>query len=79
MKIPRDITGKDLIKKLEILGYTPTRQVGSHVRLTTQENGQHHITIPYHNPIKIGTLSAILKDIASHFKVSKESIAERVF
>ena len=79
MKIPRDITGKDLIKKLEILGYVPTRQVGSHVRLTTQKNGQHHITIPYHNPIKIGTLSAILKDIADHFKVSKDSIAERVF
>ena len=63
MKLPRDLSGEVLAKALEKLGYTVDRQTGSHIRLTTQENGEHHITIPNHSPIKIGTLSAILRDI----------------
>ena len=78
-KIPRDLSGKDLIKKLKKLGYQQTRQVGSHIRLTTDENGNHHITIPEHNPLKIGTLSNILKDIASHFEITKEELIDRLF
>jgi len=79
MKIPRNLSGKDLIKKLEKLGYKSTRQVGSHVRLTTQKKGTHHITIPYHKPIKIGTLSSILKDIAGHFDMTKDELIEQLF
>jgi len=79
MKIPRNLSGRELIKKLKPLGYKVTRQVGSHIRLTTQENGSHHLTIPAHNPIKIGTLSAILKDVAAHFKISKEELLEKTF
>ena len=78
-RIPRDLSGKDLIKQLKKLGYKKTRQVGSHIRLTTKENGVHHITIPEHDPIKIGTLSNILKVIALHFKISKEELVDRLF
>jgi predicted RNA binding protein YcfA (HicA-like mRNA interferase family) len=78
-RIPRDLSGKDLIKQLKKLGYKKTRQVGSHFRLTTKENGVHHITIPEHDPIKIGTLSNILKVIALHFKISKEELVDRLF
>ncbi len=46
MKIPRSISGVTLAKKLEKLGYTITRQTGSHIRLTTKLSGEHHITIP---------------------------------
>jgi predicted RNA binding protein YcfA (HicA-like mRNA interferase family) len=53
VKLPRDISGKDLIKALSRLDYEVTRQTGSHVRLTTQRNGEHHITVPAHDPIKI--------------------------
>lgn len=56
-KIPRDITGFELIKKIGKFGYQITRQTGSHIRLTTTENGIHHITVPNHNPLKIGTIS----------------------
>ncbi len=59
MKLPRDLSGEALAKALEKLGYTMDRQIGSHIRLTTQENGEHHITIPNHSPIKIGTLSLL--------------------
>ncbi len=53
--------------------------MGSHIRLTTEINGIHHITIPDHNPIKIGTLSNILKDIAYHLEISKEELIKQLF
>jgi len=79
MKIPRDLSADELIKKLEILGYFSTRQVGSHIRLTTLQNGEHHITIPNHDPLKIGTLSAILQDVSKHFGSSKADIILQLF
>ena len=78
-KIPRDFSGRALAKQLKKLGYQQTRQLGSHIRLTTEEKGIHHITIPAHDPIKIGTLSNILKDIALHFEISKEELINRLF
>jgi predicted RNA binding protein YcfA (HicA-like mRNA interferase family) len=50
MKLPRDLTGNELAKALAALGYQVTRQTGSHIRLTTLRNAEHHITIPAHNP-----------------------------
>jgi predicted RNA binding protein YcfA (HicA-like mRNA interferase family) len=66
MKLPRDVSGMELVKALRALGYAPTRQKGSHVRVTTQREGEHHEVIPAHDPIKTGTLSGILKSVAAH-------------
>ena len=60
MKLPRDLDGPDLIKALRVLGYVPTRQKGSHIRVTTQQNGEHHEVVPNHYPIAVGTLRTIL-------------------
>jgi len=79
MKIPRDLSGQDLIKYLKPYGYIVTRQSGSHLRLTTTQNGQHHITIPNHDPLKIGTLSAIIADIAEHFAKTKDQLLQEIF
>jgi predicted RNA binding protein YcfA (HicA-like mRNA interferase family) len=79
MKIPRDINGIRLALLLSKYGYQIIRQTGSHIRLTTNNFGEHHITIPAHNPIKIGTLSAILKDIANHLNISKEQLINSLF
>ncbi len=79
MRLPRDISSSDLIKLLEKLGYQISRQKGSHIRLTTTQQGEHHVTIPNHNPIRLGTLSSIITDIANHFKKTKEEIAKEVF
>lgn len=79
MKIPRNLKGKDLIRSLKKLGYLPTRQSGSHIRLSTMVNGEHHITIPNHSPLKIGTLSAILNDIATHHGLNKEELINLIF
>tara|TARA_Y100001972_G_scaffold35280_1_gene43657 strand:+ start:1475 stop:1699 length:225 start_codon:yes stop_codon:yes gene_type:complete len=72
--LPKNLNGKELVKVLQKLGYEQSRQVGSHIRLTTYQEGTHHITIPNHRPIKIGTLSAILKDVGNHFGKSKDEI-----
>ncbi len=74
MKLPRDISGLSLAKALKALGYEITRQSGSHIRLTTAVNGEHHITIPAHDPLKIGTLAGILADIARHHELSRDEL-----
>ena len=79
MKIPRDLTGEALIKLLKPLGYSVSRQSGSHIRLTTSQNGEHHITVPNHKPLKIGTLAAIISDIAGHFNKTKEELFKELF
>jgi predicted RNA binding protein YcfA (HicA-like mRNA interferase family) len=79
MKLPRDLSSDDLIKKLFQLGYEVSRQTGSHIRLTTSENGTHQITIPAHNPVKIGTLNNILRDVALHFNLSKDELLKILF
>ena len=78
MKLPRDLSGPDLIRRLAKLGYTVTRQAGSHVRLTTQEGGEHHITIPTHDPLRIGTLATILAAVAAHQGVSRDELLNRL-
>lgn len=79
MKLPSDINGHELARKLVKLGYQITRQTGSHIRLTTSENGEHHITIPANNPLKIGTLTAILAAIEFHHKMNREELLKFLF
>jgi len=79
MKLPRDLSGADVAKALRRLGYQITRQTGSHLRLTIVERGQHHVTIPNHNPIKIGTLSGIVGEVAGHFQLSRDELIQRLF
>ncbi len=79
MKIPRDLSGADLIKSLARLGYSPTRQTGSHIRLTRMVRGEHHIKIPNHDPLRVGTLAAILAGIAAHHQVTREQLVQQLF
>ena len=79
MKIPRDISGEKLVGLLHKYGYEKTRQTGSHIRLTTQKNGVHNITIPNHKELRVGTLSSIINDVAEHFGEAKEDILKALF
>jgi hypothetical protein len=126
MKLPRNLSGAQLIKALEQLGYQPARQTGSHVRLTSfplpnpldettshstrlpkaaakslvipqawraKQGGrsraneslrefhvnEHHLTIPLHDPLRIGTLAAILADVAAHHGMTRETLITRLF
>lgn len=74
MKLPRDVSGRRLATALRVLGYVETRQRGSHIRLTTQRDGEPHEVVPDHNPIKCGTLCSILKSIARHHRMRVEDL-----
>ena len=80
MRTPRDVTGQMLLRLLrKNFGYEQSRQIGSHIRMTTQENGEHHVSIPNHNPIKVGTLNGIIGDVAEHFQITKEEVIMILF
>jgi predicted RNA binding protein YcfA (HicA-like mRNA interferase family) len=80
MKLPRDVSGEQILKKLEKIGYKKTKQTGSHMKLTKEfDIGEHHITIPNHNPIKVGTLNNIIKDLSENLKLSRDEIFRILF
>lgn len=80
MKLPRDISGVQPAKLLQRYGYQTTRQVGSHIRLTSNfREVQHHITIPAHSPVKVGTLGKILADVAAYLKMSRSDLEQELF
>jgi len=79
MKLPRDVGGEELSVALRRYGYSVTRQSGSHMRLTTQQGGEHHITIPRHSPLRVGTLNSILKDVAQHLGVERDQLIDSLF
>jgi predicted RNA binding protein YcfA (HicA-like mRNA interferase family) len=79
MKIPRQISGHELAGILERYGYRISRQTGSHLRLTTTFQGEHHITVPAHKNLKVGTLNGILSDIANYLKIEKSELIEKLF
>lgn len=74
MRLPRDMGGEELAVLLRRYGYKVTRQTGSHMRLTTLEGGEHHVTIPRHRPLRVGTLSAILRDVARHLGMERDTL-----
>ncbi|MCA1599801.1 MAG: type II toxin-antitoxin system HicA family toxin [Chloroflexi bacterium] len=79
MRLPRDLSGDDLAKSLGDFGYEVVRQSGSHVRLTTMRQGEHHVTVPRHDALRIGTLAGILSDVADHFGITRDDVAARLF
>jgi predicted RNA binding protein YcfA (HicA-like mRNA interferase family) len=79
-KIRRDISGRELAKLLGRYKYKVARESGSHIRLvSTCQQTEHRITIPDHQPIKIGTLNNILNDIAEYLKISKQELIQELF
>jgi predicted RNA binding protein YcfA (HicA-like mRNA interferase family) len=78
MKLPRDVSGTELVKALRVLGYVVDRRRGSHIRVTTQQDGENHEVVPNHHPIKTGTLSGILKGVAAHHKLTVEELVKRL-
>lgn len=79
MRIPRDLGGKELAKLLEKYGFRVTRQTGSHIRLTSDIKGEYHLTIPRHSPLKVGTLSNILRDVADYLEIDKQDLIKGLF
>ena len=75
MRIPRDMSGGDMIKLLcKNWGYTVVHRVGSHVVLQTDTPSRQRIVVPSHPVLKIGTLHGILRSVATHKHVLRETI-----
>lgn len=56
------ISGRELIKKLEKIGYRVVRQKGSHVRLRNGDPCFKPLTVPTHKFIKPGLFHKIIRD-----------------
>ena len=75
MKLPRDLSGAELIKHLcKRHGYQQVNQEGSHVILETDDPRHHRIAVPDHNPLRIGTLNAILGSVARAKGIKKHEV-----
>lgn len=80
MKLPRDLSGEQLARMLRRYGYEVTRQTGSHIRLTSRIKGsEHHVTVPAHKVLKVGTLSTIITDVARYLEQERADLAEELF
>ena len=79
MRLPRDLTGAQMVRALTKLGYAPTRQTGSHVRLTCESPVQHHVTVPMHDPLRIGTLAAVLTAVADAHGLTRDELLQWLF
>jgi predicted RNA binding protein YcfA (HicA-like mRNA interferase family) len=79
MRLPRNISGGELARLLVRYGYKMTRQTGSHIRLTTHLEGEHHLTIPMHAELRLGTLNSILQEVARHFKKDKNDLVQELW
>jgi predicted RNA binding protein YcfA (HicA-like mRNA interferase family) len=58
MKLPRDVSGFEAVRALERLGFSISRQTGSHVRMA---QGNRRVTVPMHRNLVVGTLQSILR------------------
>lgn len=78
-KRPRDLSASELARRLKAFGYQVTRQTGSHMRLTTELQGQHHITIPAKRSLTIGKINAVVWELVRHFGLPRGEVARALF
>ena len=50
------------------------------MRLTSAFMGyEHHVSVPRHNPLRIGTLSGILGDVAEYLQIDRDELVRQLF
>jgi predicted RNA binding protein YcfA (HicA-like mRNA interferase family) len=80
LRLPRDLSGHELIKLLRRYDYEVIRQVGSHIRLRSNFRGApHHLTVPVHDNLRLGTLNAILSDVADYLEIDRSQLLKELF
>ena len=55
------LSGKQVCKILEKIGYNKDHQTGSHIILRQEDSPHRRLTVPNHKEIAKGTLRAILR------------------
>jgi predicted RNA binding protein YcfA (HicA-like mRNA interferase family) len=77
MKIPRDLSGHELVAALcRHWRYEEVNQIGSHIILQTQEPTRHRVAVPAHKAVRVGTLNGILRSVANHKGVDRQAILD---
>jgi predicted RNA binding protein YcfA (HicA-like mRNA interferase family) len=62
-KLPRDVSGREVVEALQKIGYEIVHRKGSHIRMRDDANPNHlPITVPDHKSIKPGLLRQILRN-----------------
>jgi predicted RNA binding protein YcfA (HicA-like mRNA interferase family) len=80
MRLPRDVGGLDLSRRLAAYGYAVTRQTGSHVKLASNHTGrEHQLTIATARLLRMATLNNILVDVAAYLGIEKDTLAATLF
>jgi predicted RNA binding protein YcfA (HicA-like mRNA interferase family) len=80
VKLPRDLSGRQLALALKRFGFEIVRQEGSHIRLTSNARGQpHHITIPDHHELKVGTLRVVLRLVGNYLHMDVQDPLRALF
>lgn len=81
MKLPRDLSGAEVARRLaRHYGYRVTRSRGSHMTVTLiAGDDQHQVTVPRHRDVRIGTLDAIIADVAAFLGLSKQAVRDTLF
>ncbi|HUT33729.1 MAG TPA: type II toxin-antitoxin system HicA family toxin [Planctomycetota bacterium] len=80
MKIPRDLSGRELATRLpRAFGYRFLHQEGSHIVLQTETPRRHRTAVPDHQALRIGTLNGILRAIVAAQGIPKEEAFRRLF
>lgn len=75
MKLPRDASGRDVVKALcRDWGHREVHQVGSHIILQTDTPGAHRLAVPDHHPVRVGTLNSIVRSVAAHKGVDRQQV-----
>ena len=79
MKIPRDLSGNDLIKLLvRHWGYRQIHQIGSHIILETDAPAHQRLAVPNHSALRVGTLNGILRAVAQHKHTTREDLLKHL-
>ena len=77
MKIPRDLSGAQLVKILcRDWGYRVVHQEGSHIILQTDTPAHQRLSVPNHDPIRVGTLNSIVRAVSAHKGVERRQLLD---
>ena len=80
MRLPRDIGGPDLARRLAVYGYSITRQTGGHLKLTSNQAGREHsLTFTTTRLLRMATLNNILVEAAAYLGIEKDALAAAIF
>ncbi len=81
MKLPRDLSGEEVVKLLNRqFGYQLRRTRGSHMTVTlAKRTSEHSLTVPRHRYVRVGTLAQIVSDVAAFVSLPEEEVRRQLF